>query len=161
MVRHVTRPCLCMTTSIIIKITRVISMWTPHWIAVSCHGAEDPMTTRYYCAIFPFCGGGKKKTQKNKGIYDWATRGIPVKSPKHKRVSIPIKQHINETRALTSQFKLTFSTDSVFFPVPFCFSVIPEPFFLPRKRYYQSENLFAFLSIAIVTTKEFHLRMRY
>ena len=111
--------------------------------------------------FFHFVAEEKKKTQKNKGIYDWATRGIPVKSPKHKRVSIPIKQHINETRALTSQFKLTFSTDSVFFPVPFCFSVIPEPFFLPRKRYYQSENLFAFLSIAIVTTKEFHLRMRY
>ena len=28
MVRHVTRPCPCMTTSIIIKITRVISIWT-------------------------------------------------------------------------------------------------------------------------------------
>ena len=28
-VRHVTRPCPCMTTSIIIKITHVISMWTP------------------------------------------------------------------------------------------------------------------------------------
>ena len=29
MVRQVTRPCPCMTTSIIIKITRVIIMWTP------------------------------------------------------------------------------------------------------------------------------------
>ena len=60
-VRHVTRACPCMTTSIIIKITRVISMWTPHWITVSCHGVEGPITTGYYCAIFPFCGGGKKK----------------------------------------------------------------------------------------------------
>ena len=69
-VRHVTRPCPCMTTSIIIKIARVISMWTPHWITVSCHGVEGPMTSGYYCAIFPFCGGGKKKKrrQKNKGI---------------------------------------------------------------------------------------------
>ena len=32
------------------------------------------MTTRYYCAIFPFCGGGKKKTT----FYDWATTGISV-----------------------------------------------------------------------------------
>ena len=67
MIRHVTRPCPCMTTSIIIKITRVISIGTPHWIPVSCHGVEGPMTTGYYCAIFPFCGGGKKR-QKNKGI---------------------------------------------------------------------------------------------
>ena len=37
------------------------------------------MTTGYYYAIFPFCGGGKKKRrQKNKGIYDWATTGVPV-----------------------------------------------------------------------------------
>ena len=68
MIRHVTQPCLCMTTSIIIKITRVISMWTPHWITVRCHGIEGPMTTGYYCAIFPFCGGGKKKAKKKKGI---------------------------------------------------------------------------------------------
>ena len=52
-----------------IEITRVINMWTPHWITVSCHGVEGPMTTGYYCAIFPFCGGGKKKDdKKNKGI---------------------------------------------------------------------------------------------
>ena len=79
MIRHVTRPCLCMTTSIIIKITRVISMWTPHWITVSCHGVEGPITTGYYCAIFPFCGGGKKNDdKKTKAFYDWATTGIPV-----------------------------------------------------------------------------------
>ena len=29
----------------------------------SCHGVEGPMTSGYYCAIFPFCGGGKKKTR--------------------------------------------------------------------------------------------------
>ena len=42
----------------------------PHWITVSCHGVEGPMTSGYYCAIFPFCGGGKKKKrrQKNKGL---------------------------------------------------------------------------------------------
>ena len=65
-VRHVTRPCPCMTKSIIIKITRVVSMLTPHWIPVGCHGVEGPMTTGYYCAIFPFCGGGKKKTKKQR-----------------------------------------------------------------------------------------------
>ena len=54
-------------------------MWTPHWITVSCHGVEGPMTTGYYCAIFPFCGGGKKKDKKTKAFYDWATTGIPVK----------------------------------------------------------------------------------
>ena len=38
------------------------------------------MTTGYYCAIFPFCGGGKKKDdKKTKAFYDWATTGIPVK----------------------------------------------------------------------------------
>ena len=77
-VRHVTRPCPCMTTSIIIKITRVISMWTLHWITVSCHGVESPMTTGYYCAIFPFCGRGKKKKDDKKTKADWATTGIPV-----------------------------------------------------------------------------------
>ena len=38
------------------------------------------MTSGYYCAIFPFCGGGKKKDDKKiKAFYDWATTGIPVK----------------------------------------------------------------------------------
>ena len=47
---------------------------------MSCHGVEGPMTPRYYCAIFPFCGGGKKQTKKKtKAFYDWATTGIPVK----------------------------------------------------------------------------------
>ena len=56
-------------------------MRTLHWIAVGCHGVESPMTTEYYCAIFPFCGGGKKKDdKKTKASYDWATTGIPVKS---------------------------------------------------------------------------------
>ena len=37
------------------------------------------MTTGYYCAIFPFCGGRKKKDdKKTKAFYDWATTGIPV-----------------------------------------------------------------------------------
>ena len=46
----------------------------------SCHGVEGAMTTGYYCAIFPFCGGGKKKKddKKTKAFYDWATTGIPV-----------------------------------------------------------------------------------
>ena len=39
------------------------------------------MTSGYYCTIFPFCGGGKKKDdKKTKAFYDWATTGIPVKS---------------------------------------------------------------------------------
>ena len=40
------------------------------------------MTFGYYCAIFPFRGGGKKKKKndkKTKAFYDWATTGIPVK----------------------------------------------------------------------------------
>ena len=38
------------------------------------------MTSGYYCAIFPFCGGGKKKDdKKTKAFYDQATTGIPVK----------------------------------------------------------------------------------
>ena len=38
------------------------------------------MTSGYYCAIFPFCGGGKKKKadKTTKAFYDWATTGIPV-----------------------------------------------------------------------------------
>ena len=38
------------------------------------------MTSGYYCAIFPFCGGGKKKKKdkKTKAFYDWATTNIPV-----------------------------------------------------------------------------------
>ena len=38
------------------------------------------MTTGYDCAIFPFCGGGKKDDKKTKAFYDWATTGIPVKN---------------------------------------------------------------------------------
>ena len=39
------------------------------------------MTSGYYCAIFPFRGGGKKKKddKKTKAFYDLATTGIPVK----------------------------------------------------------------------------------
>ena len=41
------------------------------------------MTTEYYCAISPFCDGGKKKKKKKddkktKAFHDWATIGIPV-----------------------------------------------------------------------------------
>ena len=46
------------------------------------------MTSGYYCAIFPFCGGGKKKDdKKTKAFYDWATTGIPVKT------GINLKKH--------------------------------------------------------------------
>ena len=41
------------------------------------------MINGYYCAIFPFCGGEKKKDdKKTKAFYDWATTGIPVKITK-------------------------------------------------------------------------------
>ena len=36
------------------------------------------MTSEYYCAIFPFCGGGKQKNKKTKAFYDQATTGVPV-----------------------------------------------------------------------------------
>ena len=37
------------------------------------------MTTGYYCAIFPFWGGGKKKDdKKTKAFYDWATTGLYI-----------------------------------------------------------------------------------
>ena len=36
------------------------------------------MATGYYCAIFPFSGGGKKKKGDKKTKADWATTGIPV-----------------------------------------------------------------------------------
>ena len=49
-----------------------------------CWGPNDH---GYYCAIFPFCGGGKKKTKKTKAFYDWATTGIPVKT------GINLKKH--------------------------------------------------------------------
>ena len=45
------------------------------------------MTTGYYCAISPFCGGGKKKGKKTKAFNDWATTGIPVKT------GINLKKH--------------------------------------------------------------------
>ena len=71
-------PWLVMTTSIIIKITCVISMWTLHWITVSCrHGVKIPMITGYYCAILWW--RKKKYDKKTKAFHDWATTGIPVK----------------------------------------------------------------------------------
>ena len=52
----------------------------PHWIAVNCHSVEGPMTTGYYCAVFPFCGGGKKKRwQKNKGVLRLGYHRYPSK----------------------------------------------------------------------------------
>ena len=53
------------------------------------------MTSGYYCAIFPFCGGGKKQkqkknkkktTKKTKAFYDWATTGIPVIMPSENKI---------------------------------------------------------------------------
>ena len=41
------------------------------------------MSTGYHCAIFPFCGGGKKKDdKKTKAFYDWAITSIPVMTGK-------------------------------------------------------------------------------
>ena len=57
MILSLSAGCPCMTTSIIIKIT------------VSCHSVKGPMTTEYYYAIFPFCGGGKKKTTKKQRCF--------------------------------------------------------------------------------------------
>ena len=80
-IHHVTRPCLCMTTSIIIKITRVISMWTPHWITVSCHGVEAQWPLSTIAQFFHFVAE-EKNPQNTKAFYDWPTTGIPVISPK-------------------------------------------------------------------------------
>ena len=100
-VRHVTWPCRCMTTLVVIKITHVISMWTPspHWITVSCHAVESPKTTVYYCAIFLFCGGGKKRKddkKKTKALYDRATTGIPV-------ITFPIFEYMLKTSGTTTK----------------------------------------------------------
>ena len=46
-------------------------------MAKNCdRGLEN--VARGCCAIFPFCGGGKKKDKKTKAFYDWATTDIPV-----------------------------------------------------------------------------------
>ena len=81
MVRHVTRPCPCMTTSIIINTTHVISMWTP-----SSSLDHSQLSWRWgpndHWALlrnFSILWWRKKKTdKKTKAFYDWATTGIPV-----------------------------------------------------------------------------------
>ena len=56
----------------------------PHWITVSCHGVQGPMITGYYCAIFPFCGRGKKKMTKNqKGILWLGYHRYPSKNDEY------------------------------------------------------------------------------
>ena len=50
------------------------------------------MTTGYYYAIFPFCGGVKKKDdKKTKAFYDWATKGIPVMNRNMKFICSPFE----------------------------------------------------------------------
>ena len=77
-----------MTTSIIIKITCVISMWTPHWITVSCHGVEGPMTSGYYCANFSILWRRKKKKTKNKGILWLGYHRYPCKKTRNKMQTV-------------------------------------------------------------------------
>ena len=42
------------------------------------------LTTGYYCAIFPFCGGGKKRRQKNKGVLWLGYHRYPSRKKKGK-----------------------------------------------------------------------------
>ena len=62
------------------------------------------MTSGYYCAIFPFCGGGKKKKKKKdkktKAFYDWDTTGIPVKT-----VKVTSRQTMNEDLRPNQRFQ--------------------------------------------------------
>ena len=58
------------------------------------------MTSGYYCAIFSFCGGRKKKKKddkQTKAFYDWATTGIPVKT--HGRLKWDTLQNLRTLQA--------------------------------------------------------------
>ena len=77
-VRHVARPCPCMTTLIIIKITHVISIWTPSPIpligsqlVVMVLRAQWPLGT--IAQFVHFVVEEKKGDKKTKAFYDWAT----------------------------------------------------------------------------------------
>ena len=59
-------------------------------ITVSCHGVKGPMTTGCYCTIFPFCGGGKKKRPKNKGILWLGYHRYPSNYKRYER-SVSVK----------------------------------------------------------------------
>ena len=63
------------------------------------------MTTGYYCAIFPFCGGGKKKktTKKTKAFYDWANTGIPVISAHALVSTYPLGQNTKHAPLLNER----------------------------------------------------------
>ena len=82
--RHVTRTCPCMTTSIIIKITRDqhVNTFTliGSQLVVMVLRAQRPLGT--IAQFFHFVAEEKKKKKgdkKTKAFYDWATIGIPVK----------------------------------------------------------------------------------
>ena len=70
-VRYVTRPCPCMPTSIIIRITHVISMWNTltligSQLVVMVLRVKWPLGT--IAQFFHFVAEGKKRRQKNKGV---------------------------------------------------------------------------------------------
>ena len=72
MVRQVTRPCPCMTTSIIIKITRVIIMWTPSpslddsWLSWCWEPNDHWVLLRNFSILWR---RKKERRQKNKGLF--------------------------------------------------------------------------------------------
>ena len=66
------------------------------------------MITGYYCAIFPFCGVGKKKKEKKKddkkteAFYDWATTGIPVNITSGEEMSGTLPKYIPHVSSMQS-----------------------------------------------------------
>ena len=81
--RHVTQPCPCMTTSIIIKITRVSACehLTGSQLVVMVLRAQWALGT--IAQFFHFVAEEKKKDDKRtKAFYDWAITSIPVMTGK-------------------------------------------------------------------------------
>ena len=53
------------------------------------------MTSGYYCAIFPFCGGGKKKTTKKQRHFMTGLPQVPSKKNRIISEDLGIKGRIN------------------------------------------------------------------
>ena len=65
------------------------------------------MTSGYYCAIFPFCDGGKKKDdKKTKAFYDWATTGIPVISARNISLRLRWREQTNGSTSTNNKMAI-------------------------------------------------------